>query len=234
MLVGGDSMTDKRRAASAVCITVFSCIVMAVIDGIVEPPYAVKSAVKLVMFVVLPLIYMISTGDDKMRRRFSLRENAAVYGAALGVGVCIYALIVGGFFLLRGVVDFSAVTESLAGGEGVTRDNFIYVAVYISFINSFCEELMFRGFSFGVLRDRMSGRAAYVFSSAAFAAYHVAIMSGWFSPIIFVLLIAGLAAGGAIFDFFDDRAGTIYPSWIIHIFANLGINTVGLVLFGII
>lgn len=227
-------MTDKRRAFAAVVITVLACVVMAVVDGIIEPPYAVKSAVKLVLFVALPITYMISTGDEKFRLRFVPRGSAAVYGAALGAGVCIYAIIVGGYFLLRGVVDFSAVTTSLSEGEGVTRDNFIYVAVYISFVNSFCEELMFRGFSFGVLCDRASRRVAYVFSSVAFAVYHVAIMSGWFSPFMFVLLVAGLAAGGAIFDFVDDGAGTVYPSWIIHIFANLGINTVGLVLFGII
>ena len=225
-------MTDKKRAAVIMGITVLSCAVMAVIDGFIEPPYAVKSAFKLVMFVALPLLYMVAAGDSGFRRRLIPKKKRL--GASLAVGLAVYAFIVGGFFLLRDHIDFSAVTASLAGGEGVTRDNFIFVAVYISFINSFCEELMFRGFAFGGLRGVVSGRMAYAFSSVTFAAYHIAIMSGWFSPVIFALMMVGLFAGGMIFDFIDDGAESVYPSWVIHIFANLGINTVGLLLFGII
>ena len=93
---------------------------------------------------------------------------------------------------------------------------------------------MFRGFAFGGLRGVVSGRAAYAFSAVIFAIYHVAIMSGWFSPLIFALMLIGLFAGGMIFNFIDDGAESVWPSWVIHIFANLGINTVGLMLFGII
>lgn len=227
-------MSDSKRIRTAVVLTVISCAVMAVVDGVISPPYAVKSAVKLVFFVGVPLIYMVKTDDSAPRRFFVPCRERSPYIAAGAIGIAVYALIVGGYFVLRGVFDFSAVTESLAGGEGVTRDNFIFVALYISFINSFCEEFMFRGFAFGVMRGRVPRLAAYAFSSAAFALYHIAIMSGWFSPLLFALLLAGLFAGGVIFDLFDDRFGTVYPSWIIHICANLGINTVGLVLYGII
>lgn len=227
-------MSDSKRTWTAVVITVFACAVMAVVDGVISPPYAVKSAVKLVLFVGLPLLYLFASKDESFRRRFIPGKGRGAYISAAVVGVCVYALIVGGYFALRGIFDFSAVTASLAGGEGVTRDNFPLVAVYISFVNSFCEELMFRGFAFGVLCDRFSRRAAYAFSSVAFALYHVAIMSGWFSPLMFSLLLVGLFLGGVIFDIFDDKCGTLYPSWMIHIAANLGINTVGLILFGII
>lgn len=227
-------MTDKKRVKYSSAITLLACASMAVVDGIISPPYAVKSAIKLVFFVALPLLYMFLSRDDMLRRRISPGKNTRAYAAAAAVGILVYAVIVGGFFALRGIVDFSAVTESLASGEGVTRDNFIFVALYISFVNSFCEELLFRGFAFGVLSDRAGRRAAYIFSSAAFALYHIAIMSGWFSPVTFALLIAALFLAGAVLDFFDERCGTVFPSYIIHIFANLGINTVGLILFGII
>ena len=229
------TVTKHRRAAVIIAITLLSCAVMAVTDGVIEPPYAVKSAVKLVMFIALPILYMTVSHDDDFRRMFVPKKKRLL--PALAVGVCVYILIVVGYFVLRGVVDFSAVTDSLASGEGVTRDNFIYVAIYISFVNSFCEEVIFRGLAFGALSCCASGRFAYVFSSVTFAVYHIAIMSGWFSPVIFILLIAGLAVGGLIFDAIDDSAdgnGCVYPSWVIHMFANLGINTVGLLLFEII
>ena len=229
-------MTKRRRAAVIIMIVLLSCAVMAVVDGIIEPSYAVKSAVKLVMFVAVPVLYMAASKDDDFRNMLIPKKKRL--HAALAVGLFVYALIVGGYFVLRGSVDFSAVTDSLAQGEGVTRDNFVYVAIYISVVNSFCEELIFRGLSFGALKCYTSRRFAYAFSSVTFSAYHVAIMSGWFSPAVFVLLLAGLAAGGLVFDFIDDTKDggrdCIYPSWVIHMFANLGINTIGLILFGII
>ncbi len=230
--------TDKKklRAVSVAVTALAACVIMAVVDGAIKPPYAVKSAVKLVVFAAVPLLYAFLTRDREVTRRLVPKKKRL--GLSLVLGVVVYALIVGGYFLLRGVIDFSAVTVSLAGGEGVTKDNFVFVAVYISFVNSFCEELMFRAFAFGALEGRTPRAVAYTFSALMFALYHVAIMSGWFHPAVVTLIIAALFAAGLVFEVLDrdgERGeGSIYPSWIVHIFANLGINTVGLVLFGII
>lgn len=225
----------RQRAVAAVVLTLLACAAMAFIDGVVEPPYAVKSAIKLVLLVILPIAYMLIAGGRAMKNMLDPRKcKRTPMLAALGVGACVYAVIVGGYFALRGVFDFSAIVDSLAAGEGVTRENFPLVALYISVVNSFAEETMFRLFAFGVLRGAGMKKTAYVFSSLAFALYHIAIMSGWFSPLLFALLLAGLFAGGLIFDFADDKADSVYPSWIIHMCANLGTNTVGLVLFSIL
>jgi len=75
---------------------------------------------------------------------------------------------------------------------------------------------------------------AYIFSAAAFSVYHVAMMIGWFSPPLFGLVMLGLFVGGLIFNYFNEKFGNIYASWMIHLFANLAINTIGMILFGII
>ena len=228
----GKIMSNRKRALVISLIVLFACAVMAIVDGIIQPPYIMKSAIKLVCFVAVPIIYMICSRDDRFRKCLKPSKKRIIL--AFAIGICVYGVIVGGYFLLRGVIDFSGITNSLINGEGVTRENFVYVALYISFVNSFCEELIFRGLAFGALGGAVSRRIAYPFSALTFAVYHVAIMNGWFSPFIFVLMIVGLAVGGMIFDRIDDGVDSIYPSWIIHLFANLGINTVGLVLFGII
>lgn len=228
---------NKTTSLFIIAATVLACAAMAVVDGVIEPPYAVKSAVKLVLFICIPLAYSFTKRGSSLRSWFMPRGAGKHLLFALAAGAAIYVLIVGGYFALRGVFDFSAVTASLADGEGVTRDNFIYVAAYISVINSLCEEIMFRAFAFGALADLVGRRFAYIFSSAAFAVYHVAIMKGWFSPLLMALLLFGLFVGALIFDrvdAIDDEGGVIYPSWIVHMCANLGINTVGLILFGII
>ena len=73
---------------------------------------------------------------------------------------------------------------------------------------------------------------AYGFSAGAFALYHVAMMTGWFSPLLFLLVMAGLAAGGIIFNRLNEKLETICASWIVHMFANFAINTVGFILMG--
>ena len=163
---------------------------------------------------------------------FSVYSGALLRVLALGFGV--FALILGAYFALRSVFDFSAVTALLGKNAGVTAENFLWVSLYISFVNSLLEEFFFRGFAFLVLRRYAGERFACVFSALSFALYHTAMMLGWFPPLLFLLALAGLTAGGVLFNLLDARAGTIFPSWAVHIFANLAINTVGFILFKIL
>ena len=226
-------MTKRIKCAAFVAAaTVFGCAVMAIVDGIISPSYVVKSAVKIVIFAGIPILFALMFDNDAVKTYLLPQKNGLFL--SLSIGIAIYALIVGGYFALSAVFDFSAVTSSLTSGEGVTRDNFLYVAAYISICNSFLEEFFFRGFAFHTLSRYIGRGAANVFSAISFAVYHVAIMSGWFSPLLFVLLVIGLFAGGIIFNCLDMKTGDIYPSWIVHMFANLATNTVGCVLFGIL
>ena len=59
-------------------------------------------------------------------------------------------------------------------------------------------------------------------------------MKSWFSPILYFLLIISLFIAGLLFNWLNQKKNNIYPSWFVHIFANLGINTIGLILFDII
>ena len=47
---------------------------------------------------------------------------------------------------------------------------------------------------------------------------------------LFLLVMAGLTAGGLIFNHLNQRLGTVYISWLVHMCANFAINTVGFML----
>ena len=96
------------------------------------------------------------------------------------------------------------------------------------------KEFFFRGFAFLRLKGSAPRIFAYIFSAAAFSLYHVAMMIGWFSPILFALVMLGLFVGGLIFNALNDKFGNIYPSWLTHMAANFAINTIGFILFGVI
>lgn len=226
-------MTSIKKNVLAICaLVLLGCAAMTLVDGVLRPPYAVKSAVKLALFLLAPLLYGYAAGKDGYRALFRIQRRALLRVLALGFGV--FALILGAYFALHSVFDFSAVTALLGKNAGVTAENFLWVSLYISFVNSLLEEFFFRGFAFLVLRRYAGERFACVFSALSFALYHTAMMLGWFPPLLFLLALAGLTAGGVLFNLLDARAGTIFPSWAVHIFANLAINMVGFILFKIL
>ncbi len=203
------------------------------IDAFVHPPYFSKIPIKILFFLVLPLFYFVfnkeAFGDFKALFRF--RKKGIRMSLLLGLGI--YAVIVSGFFITRGIFDYSAVTSSLNSGMGITKDNFIYVALYISLMNSFLEEFFFRGFGFIIMKKYTSRIFAYLFSPILFAVYHVGMTAGMFDILLLILILLGLVAGGLIFNYLNEKNGNIYSSWFTHMFANFAINTVGFVLFSV-
>ena len=143
-------MKSKRKCIEIISLMVILCIIMAVIDGVVMANYFVKSSIKLALFIGAPLIYTFLRRDISFSRLFVPDKKSI--RLALFLCIPLYALIVGGYWLLKDVFDFSGITASLTGNIGVSKDNFIYVSLYISFVNSLLEEFFFRGFGFLTLK----------------------------------------------------------------------------------
>lgn len=223
---------DKK----AICIVfgvVFACVLMALVDGVWQPGYLIKSVCKVILFIGVMLIFALIHKNEikSIKEIFRPSKKGVLVSLLLGAGV--FAIILGAYFILRGFYDFSSIA-GLIEGIGVNGDNFVYVSIYISFMNSFLEEVFFRGFAFLILKEHSSRTLAYIFSSLTFAAYHVAIMNGWFNLPLFLLAMLGLFVGGIIFDFLNEKFHCIYLSWTVHMFANFGINTIGFIILGII
>lgn len=225
-------MGNKKRVAVIIAIILFCCAIMALVDGVWQPHYAIKSAIKIVLFLTLPLIY--SRFDSNLRLKELFKVDKKGIKTAFMLCIPLYIIILGAYLIFKDVFDFSGITGALTGNAGITRNNFVFVAIYISFVNSLLEEFFFRGFAFLGLKQLCSPKFAFIFSAVTFAAYHIAIMSGWFSVGLFALTMVGLVAGGVIFNLLNIRSNNIYTSWLVHMFANFAINTIGFMLFGII
>jgi len=219
---------NKKNTLILVLIGIVCCLAMTLVDGIIRPGYIPKSAIKICLFLLLPLV--VTAVKRELSCRDFLRFQPKGFLAALVLGGCVYGVILGSYFIVRPFFDFSSIADSLTKNAGVTADNFLYVSLYISFANSMLEEFFFRGFLFMNLKKHHSRKLAYWFSAAAFALYHVAMMSGWFSPILFALVMVGLIVGGMLFNLLNERMGTVYCSWLVHMCANFAINTIGFLL----
>lgn len=220
----------RKETLWVVAAAVLCCGAMALVDGVLRPGYALKSAIKIALFLGVPLL--LSLKSRELSCLSLLRFPKKGFLTALGLGAAVYGIILGGYFLVRPFFDFSQIAGKLTANAGVTKENFLYVSLYISFANSLLEEFFFRGFLFANLKKLSTRRIAYGISALAFAAYHVAMMLGWFSPALFVLVMAGLALGGMIFNYLNERMGTVYISWLVHMCANFAINTIGFLLLG--
>lgn len=213
-------------------LVIIACVAMYIVESIIAPEYAIKSIAKMIVFSVCIICYCYFYKDKEMLKIFKYRnKKEAIVSVSLGVGV--FTIILVAAYIAQSFIDFNVIKDNLLSKENISADNFIYIMIYISIINSLLEETVFRGFAFIELRKYVSEKFAYAFSSLAFGIYHIAIMSAWFSPVIFILILFSLVVAGVIFNYLDKK-GSIYNSWIVHMSANLGINTVALFMFGIL
>ncbi len=225
-------MKKNRNALGIILILTISCALMYLVEVYLLPTYFIKSLFKLVLFGVLPLIYY-KVSKDKLKRLFTMVSKKSILIHML-IGALIYAALLAGYFILKNFIDLDNVRLQLGENLKVNKDNFIFIAIYISLINSLLEEVFFRGFGYLSLKKYISESAASIISAIMFSIYHVAILNSWFSPWLFLLIIGGLFVVGLFFNWINRKNKNIYNSWFIHMFANFAINTIGLFMFGII
>lgn len=214
----------SKKPLWLIVTVVISCIAMAIIETVIEPAYSVKSVLKIVFFLLIP-IALIKLQKEKVFDESFLLNAKNVLNLSL-LGIIIYAIIMAAFFLTKGVFDYSALVNSLSSDQNVSPKSFIWVALYISFCNSLLEEFLFRFVSFIRLSEYTGKKFAYIFSSGMFALYHIAMVGGSFPVPLMLLALAGLFIGGLIFNYVDAKSKSIYNSWIIHMFADFAIMTI--------
>lgn len=222
-------MKNNNSRNQIIAIIAIACLLMAFVDVFWQPGYFIKSAIKITLFLLFPLAFAQIRKDVSYKYLFKFDWKH--FGISLALGLVVFAFILAAYFILGPFFDFSAVTKSMGKEAGITAENFIFIAIYISFVNALLEEFFFRGFSYLELKKWVKKPAALAVSASAFSLYHISIMLSWFSLPLFLLLLLGLFIGGIIFNALNERSNNIYSSWMVHMFANFAINTVGFILF---
>lgn len=212
------------KAYGILFLVLLCCAVMAFVETVLEPAYVVKSAIKVVVFLLLPLIFARAAGIKRFNPMFVPDKKRVL--PLLALGFLIYAVIMGAYALTKNIFDYTALVQSLSADQNVEPASFLWVAAYISFCNSFLEEFLFRFVSFLELSHYASRKTAYLFSSIAFAVYHIAMIGTSFPPLLLFLALIGLTVGGYIFDYVDEKGEGVYYSWMIHMFADFAIMTI--------
>lgn len=202
-----------------------SILILLWIEQGIEVTYIWKTLAKIILFVVLPLIYIIRM-NGKILNQQQLKKNHFVYPFILGF--LTMATIVGAFIVFRDHIDLITLKMDLETRVGVTASIFPFVALYILFGNSFLEEFFFRGWLVDLFQKT---KWQWFMPSFLFAIYHIAIFLPWFDWPILLMAVIGLFIGGLLFQWLNKTSGTIYPGWIVHISADIGVLLIGFYMF---
>ena len=221
----------KNEMQSLSILILAICVIIFFIDKVIMTVYLVKSIFKVILFIGVPAVYSVVTGRNLFKGLFSGKSG---FLKSVLLGVSVYILMIITFYLVAGFIDLENIRQRLSSNLDVERENFILVALYISIVNSLIEEVFFRGIAFIKMKG-VSGRIySYILSAGSFAAYHVAILDGWADSLIVIFAIAGLFLSGLFFNFLDEYSNDIKFSYLVHMFANFAINTIGLHMYGMI
>jgi membrane protease YdiL (CAAX protease family) len=223
----------KKKIYLILSITLLSLIITYV-DAIIKPNYFTKIPFKIIAFLLIPILYFIVNKEEQpeLKKLFKYKKQDIIKG--IKIGLPIYILMLISYFMTKNIINFSNVAPNLSKTMGITKDNYYLVALYIPLLNSFQEEFFFRGYGFIQLKKKTSRIFAYIFTSLMFSIYHIGMLIGSFDLIIIILLLIALIIGGCIFNYLNEKNDNIFNSWMCHLFIDLSISTIGLIIFGII
>lgn len=218
----------KMKKVLIIIYALISCGILYFVEQSVGVSYLIKSSLKLVLFVVLPMLYLRknqSQGDVKKfkldRNNFSNLKHAFIFGILGALLIIILGIV------FSPTIDFVSLRLELAEKLKVTKSVFIFVALYITFINSFIEEFFFRGIVYLGLDSEGRRLVGSLFSGILFGLYHMAMFASWFSPLLVFICVLGLSLVGVFFNYINTRTKSFLNSWIIHIIADTSIMAFG-------
>ena len=220
-----------KKLIYIIAASILTVAILYITDQVLMLSYNVKIMVKLVTFITFPIIYISTTKNnvvsDSIENAKKNFRKLKIKSISTVLGILLFMFLLGVYFIFKGFLDIDAIRMDFISKYKITKDSLLLYGLYMSFVNSLLEEFFFRGFIFLNLKKIGYRRIGYLASSLLFAIYHIANFQNWFSPLLYILAIAGLFIGGTIFNLLDDRDNTFFNSWFVHICADLAIVLIG-------
>ncbi|MCU9613777.1 CPBP family intramembrane metalloprotease [Caldibacillus lycopersici] len=222
-----------KHIGQIVLLTILSCIALFIIEQIIEVGYVIKTAAKLVMFLIIPLAYITFVLRQPILAFLNVK-SIDIKNLRLGFifGVLAMGIVISAFVLFHNFINTDTIIDDLQTRLKITPEIFLFIAIYITLGNSLLEEFYFRGFIFFNLYKTDHKLLAYLFSSLLFSVYHVAIFAVWFNIWLILLAMLGLFLVGLVFSWLNTKSNNFLNSWLLHILADLGVMLIGFHLFG--
>ena len=203
--------------------SLLACGLLYYIEQGVGVAYVIKASLKIVLFLVIPCLMMGYSKEIKIGDLLGIRHmsfKSLKLGLIIG-GLSFVSLILLGT-LFAPMIDFDSLRLELSEKLHVTKGVFLFIALYITLVNSLLEEFFFRGFMYlSISKDHK--KAGMFFSALLFGLYHMAMFQTWFPRWLVAVCVVGLICVGLFFNWVNDRSRSFMNSWVIHIIADSAI-----------
>ena len=213
-----------NKRSFIILYVVISCLLMALVELVIEPVYLIKSLIKIVLFFGLPII-LFKYFDIELFNNFKLNKKDIFKLFCCGLIIFVLAFIV--YFSLNSSFDFKTMVQDMLIDQSITKNMFIYVALYISFGNSLLEEFFFRLISCIKLGEHTSKKFSYIFSALMFSLYHIGMIAISVPTILVMFSVVCLFLLGLVLNYLNEKNKNIFNSWFVHMFCDFAVMTVG-------
>lgn len=208
--------------------SVISCYIMYYIEQEIGISYLPKSAIKIISFVIIPIFLIMKVKREKIFDYLHLKGlKIRNLNSGFLIGIMGALAIISLGFTLSGYIDFDSLRLELAEKLNITKNIFILVALYITFVNSFIEEFFFRGFVYLNMENSIAKIPRMIFSGVLFGMYHMGIFLTWFDSWLIMLCVLALSLVGILLCYINGKTKNFLNSWLIHIIGDGAILTYG-------
>lgn len=213
------------------------------IDKYRKKIYWIRSGIKVIIFVGAALLILRKEVKIRSEKEVDITKKEVIKEKANGIKELlkwpkkipklVYYILGLGIILIiivPQVADKFVNVDQIADTihkKGMNKENIIFVYSYIAIVNSFIEELMFRGIGYIELKKHIPEKYACSISAMLFAIYHIAIVNGAVNIWLTILSVIALYIAGVILNKIDKKTDTIIPSYMVHSLSNWILNIIG-------
>ena len=187
-------------------------------------------ALSKIWVIAIPALWLLFV--EKGRLSLSpVRRGGLIVGALVGVAMAV--AIIATYFIAGHLIDFEAMRHANAANGLTSPLRYVLLVVPLALVNSLMEEYVWRWFVFRKCETLIGGVPAVFVSGLLFAGHHVVALAAQTNWHIVLLGSIGVFLAGTIWSWCYLRYRSIWPGYVSHIVADLGVYIVGwIVLFG--
>ena len=231
-------MTRPRRLALTALALLVPVPTLGALTAFVFAPGPVGQGVYFagkLWIAALPVVWLLYVD----RGRLSLspippekRRGGVLTG--LGLGAAVFVVILAVWELLgRELLDPEQLAQAVRGAGLTSAARYLAFALYLIFVNSLLEEVVWRWFTTTRCEVLVGPRAAILLSASFFTVHHVVAFSMQMSAAAAALASLGVFVGACIWSWCYVRFRSIWPGWICHVCADVAGLWIGWrILFG--
>jgi len=181
-----------------------------------------------IAFIIPPLLFIFLNKmhiNKDILKFYNWRNNLSL---TILTGFSVFCIFWFVYFLIgNSLLDKQYIIETINKQFSINYKTVITSGILVILLSSFIEEFYYRAFSFNLL-SKHNKKIAYLLPSFIYTLQHVLFMYHWFSWLILTIAIVSLFVFALLCSMFYHKTQSIVSCWIIHLFGDLAMMTIGM------